>query len=143
MAQLFEFGFLKLDILKVILDKLIVKCGTYYSWSNQIIFFKSNNDNKLVWLDKQPSNDCIEQIRNVNFTFKVNAYFNVNPTVEFHINNEEETITVDDRSSDIACTSKLENDTTRLENPLQEEQTDEQLNTDPILLQQQNNFFCE
>ena len=64
MVKLVELDFPKLESFKVIYGKLIVECGTYYSRAKQITFTKNNNDNELVWLDKQPSYCYIEQIKN-------------------------------------------------------------------------------
>lgn len=138
MVQLVEFDFCKLESLKVIFDKLIVKCGSYYSRANQITFTKTDNDNEL-WLDKQPSVYYLEQIKKTNFTFKVNAYSNVNPTVRFNVDVKDDKLTVDDGSPDsISTTSTLENETTLL----QEEQTGvDQVNTHhPNIVQQLSDF---
>ena len=133
MVQLVEFDFPKLESLKAIFDKLITKCGSYYSRANEITFTKSSNDDELPWLDKQPSQYYFEEIKKTNFTFKVNAYSNVNPTVEFHVDVKEDTITVDDGSSNRASTETLEKYSGTVFNT-SSQQTAEALNinTDPV-----------
>ena len=65
----------------------------------------------------------------------------MNPIVDFHVDVKEGTITIYDGSSDILRTATLQNYTTTLKNSLQQEQTNEQLNADPNLLQQQRIFY--
>ena len=133
LVQLIEFDFPKLESLKAIFDKLITKCGSYYSWVNKITFTKSNNDDKLPWLDKQSSQYYIEELKKTAFTFQVNAYSNVNPTVEFHVDVKEDTITVDDGSSNSISTETLEKHSgTVLNKSLQQTAEALDINTDPI-----------
>ena len=137
MVQLVEFDFPKLENLKAIFDNLIMKNELYYSRSNQITFTESNNDDKLPWLDKQLSQYYIKEIKKTNFKFQINAYSNVNPTVEFHIDVKVDTITEDDGSSKSVSTETLEKDSDTVLNKLSQ-QTAEAININPDPVQQQS-----
>jgi len=140
MVQLVEFDFAMLNQLKTIFDKLIVKCGMYYNRTNQIIFQKLDHDG---W-GYNTTQDYLEQIQKTKFTFKVNAYSNVNPTVEFCVDVQEGKITVDEQTENLISSIFEKNAPTQVatnSNVLQASVTNIDRTMDPTPIKQQQSDF--
>ena len=88
MVQLVEIDRERVERVKKIFEKMMVKCGEYYNRANHITFSKESieewslNEESLV-------HEPLEKLQKASFNFGVMAYSNVTEEVHFHIDINE------------------------------------------------------
>ena len=128
MVQLVEIDRERVERIKKIFEKMMIKCGEYYNRANHISFCK---DNVEEWsLNEADLHDePLEKLTKASFTFGVMAFSNVTNEVYFHVNVDEQKLIVHNNSND--------NDATNCDESLDPEENIDEI-SEPIRTRQCN-----
>ena len=110
MIQLVDVNHTRLENIRLVFDKLIKECSDYYSRANCIKFHKPFCNEVWEHFNNDETHDYfIDQIKKTSFSFSVMAYSNIDPEVEFYVDVNEQTLSINEEASNLIL-SILERD---------------------------------